>query len=207
MDWLRRIGRAPGPAAPGPEDALPAAIEGASPGVAALFDGLSADGTHSILDLGPAAESKLRVYSPFARRMRFTDLLAAAMSPSGWTAALGALPPQPERPYDLVFAWDILDRLPPEGRPRLMERLVELSAANARLHLMVEASEGATTHPFRFTPLDIGRMRYEPSGPARPARPRLQSAEVERVLAPFHVVQAFTLKVGLREYVAMRQGG
>jgi hypothetical protein len=47
-------------------------------------------------------------------------------------------------------------------------------------------------------------MRCEATGPARSTPPRLLPAQVERVLAPFKVVRAFTLKGGLREYVAVR---
>lgn len=205
MDWLRRVGRAAPPEPEGPERTLPAPVEGAAPGAAALFDGVSDDGSHVVLDLGLAAPSHLRVYGRYARRMRFADLLSAASS-SEWTDALESLPPERERPYDLVLAWDILDRLPPEGRGRLVEKLTELTAPDARLHVVVEASEEPMTHPFHFTLLEENRMRYEPSGPARPPRPRIQPAEVERLLTPFQVVRAFTLKAGLREYVAVRPG-
>jgi hypothetical protein len=221
MDWLRRIGGSASSAPPESEETTPGAVEGAAPGIAALFDGVEEDGTHSVLDLGPATDSKLRVYGRFARRMRFVDLLAAATPQTlrgipplesgtpenGWAGAMGALEAQEDRPYDLIFAWDILDRIPPEERPRLVERLAAVGAANARLHVVVEASERPTAHPLRFTLLGVDRIRYEAVGPARPSRPRIHSAEVERLLAPFQVVRAFTLKVGLREYVAILKDG
>jgi hypothetical protein len=172
--------------------------------VAAFLQGVTEDRSHAVLDLGPASEASLSVYSRFARRVRFADVLAAATSPQGWAAAIGALRPQPERPYDLVFAWDLMDRLDTEGRKRLIDRLTEISATDARLHLMVEAAEKAVTVPLRYTLLDVDRMRCEATGPARSTPPRLLPAQVERVLAPFKVVRAFTLKGGLREYVAVR---
>jgi hypothetical protein len=97
-----------------------------------------------------------------------------------------------------------MDRLDTEGRKRLIDRLTEISATDARLHLMVEAAEKAVTVPLRYTLLDVDRMRCEATGPARSTPPRLLPAQVERVLAPFKVVRAFTLKGGLREYVAVR---
>ncbi len=206
MEWLRRIGRPPRPAARPSAEPAPERVERAAPGVAALLDAVSEDRSHAVLDLGPAANSSLRVYSRFARRVRFADLLATDPSVEGWDAVLSAVPPQPERPYDLVFAWDILDRLGPEERLRLVKRLVELSAADARLHVVVEDAGRATTHPLRFTLLDVDRMSSEPAGSERSARPPLLPAEVGRLLAPFQVVRAFTLKGGLREYVAVRRG-
>jgi hypothetical protein len=146
------------------------------------------------------------VYSRFARRIRFADLLGEATSPQGFAAALGALPPQTQLPYDVVLAWDILDQLFPEQRSGLVARLVEVSAPEARLHVVVDASDRATTHPLRFALLDLDRMRYEARGPARPAQRPLLPLEIERLLAPFQVIRAFTLKAGLREYVAVRKG-
>jgi hypothetical protein len=206
VNWLRRLGRTPQPeAAARPEPSPPRpALERATPGVAALLNGIVEDGSHAVLDLGPASESSLRVYTRFARKVRFADLLTAA-SEGGWPKALSELPAQPERPYDLVFAWDILDRISPEERRRLLTRVGQLTATDARLFLGVDASGSPMAQPLKYTLMDVDRLRYEATGPARPARPPLLPAEVEKLLAPFHVVRAFTLKGGLREYVAVRR--
>jgi hypothetical protein len=173
--------------------------------LAAVLDRVSEDRSHAVLDLGPAADSSLRVYSRFARWVRFADLLGGPVPPGGWAAALNALPSHPERPYDLVFAWNVLDRVDPAERPILVKRLTDITAPDARLYVAVEASEHGESHPLRFALLDVDRMRYEPTGPMRPTWPQLRPAEVERLLIPFKVVRAFTSKVGLREYVAVRQ--
>lgn len=204
MDWLRRAQRTALPSAGGTDETAHGTVERATPGVAALLEGVQEDRSHAVLDLGAAADSSLRVYARFARRIRFADLLADGTLRQAWAAVLDALPPQPEHAYDLVFAWDILNRLLPDQRPRLVQRLAEVSAPDARLHVVV-GSEGAATRPLRFTLLDLDRMRCEPTGPARPARSQLLPAEVERLLVPFRVVRAFTLKGGLREYVAVRE--
>jgi hypothetical protein len=209
VQWLRRIRHSPAaaPAARPHEEARPEVLERATPGVAAFLEGLDEDRSHAVLDLGPASEASLRVYGRFARRVRFADVMAAATTPQGWAGAVSALPPQPVRPYDLVFAWDIMDRLDAEGRRRLIERLAEISAPDARMHLMVEASEKAATAPLRFTLLDVDRIRCVATGPLRPTPARMLPAQVERTLEPFKVVRAFTLKGGMREYVAVRPEG
>jgi hypothetical protein len=206
MDWLRRTGRSDDLDVATPGEPDPAAIERTTPGVASLLEPVSPDRTHAVLDLGPATGPSLRVYSRFARRVRFADLASTATSAEEWAAAVDALPAQPQRPYDLVFVWDVLDRIPPTERPRLLQRLAELSAPDARLFAVVDSSGNATAHPLRFTLLDVDRMRFEVAGPAEPAWPPLLPAEVERLLAPFEVVHAFTSQVGLREYVAVRKG-
>lgn len=200
MGWLRRLtGRETAPE-------YTRAVERASPALKALFSGVSEDGSHSVLDLGPASESSLRLYGRFAQHVRFADLRASADTAEGWAEAMGSLPARPDAPYDLVLGWDILDRLPKAERRGLMERLTALTSTNARLYLVVDASERKTLEPLRFTLMDVDRIRYEPVGPPQPAPPRLLPAEVERLLAPFQVVSGFTLKVGVREYVAARRG-
>lgn len=218
MHLLRRFGRSSArpervsePAAESrdadePEGSVPWSVERATPGVATLLEGVTRDESHAVLDLGAAADSSLQAHSRFARRIRFVDLLQDATARNRWSEALTSLPSQPEQPYDLIFAWDILDRLFPEERPKLVERLAEVSSPDARLHIVVDASESTSpSHPLRFMLVDTDRLRYEPTGPPRPHRHPLLPAEVERLLAPFRVQRAFTVKGGFREYVAVRK--
>lgn len=211
MNWLSRIGRS-GPDAPvapaPPGEPVPDPVEGAAPGVAALLKGIGEDQNLAVLDLGPAADRSLQVYSRYARWVRFADLLGDGGWPRASAAAAGPLRsalPRPERPYDLVFAWDVLDRLFAEDRPRLVEWLADVIAADARLHMVMRASEDVAMRPLRFTLLDVDRIRYEPVGTAQLPPSRLMPADVARLLAPFRVVNAFTLRIGLREYVAARR--
>jgi hypothetical protein len=100
-----------------------------SPGVAALLDGIRDDRSHSVLDLGAASDSGFRLYSRFARRVRFVDLIDNEAAAGSRTRESSAIPAQPSSPYDLVFAWDILDRLPPEARPQTLTSAVALKTA------------------------------------------------------------------------------
>jgi hypothetical protein len=208
MDWLRRLGRSSGSSATEDPPAPPAPkpVGGATPGVAALLEGVREDGTRSVLDLGPADPESFRVYSRFGRRVRFADLFGVGEA-EGWVPALEALPPQPEQPYDLILGWDILDRLPPALRPRFIERLVGVSAPGAGLHLIVRASEQSEVPALHFSLHDVDRMSYEPSGGSMPARAPILPAELERLISPFEVVRAFTLKGGLRECAARKRAG
>jgi hypothetical protein len=180
-------------------------MERSAPGVAAVLEGVSEDGTHSVLDLGPASGSSLRVYGRFARWVRFADLLSAR-SRDGLASALEAVPAQPDRPYDLIFAWNVIDRLSRAERSRLMERIAEVSSADARLHMVVRAAEGgADAPPLRFALLDVDRVECRPGEGARTLPGRLLPAEVEDIVHPFRVMRGFTLKGGLREYAAVRR--
>lgn len=203
MGWLRRGGRSSRPSDERSDEPFDEPVERSTPGVAALLDGIDEDGSHAVLDLGPSVDANFRLYGRFASNIRFADLLSVR-SRQGLSAALETIPPQPDPPYDLIFAWDTLDRLFPPERPRLMERLAGVSAGDARLHAVFRASDEATTPPLRFVLLGLDRMRCEPTGPPRSPGPRLLPTEVEELLGPFSVIRGFTLRGQLREYVAAR---
>lgn len=211
MDWLRRFRDLVSPTGDAAEEPEPdrGPVDRPAPGIRAMFERLSADGSCSVLDLGSAAGESLQILRRFAGRVRFADLLAVRAE-QGFPAALEALPSDPERPFDLVFTWNALDRLRPRERELLMERLAEISAPEARLHTIVGTAD--TPHsdageiPHRFGLLDVDRIRYELSGRTEPYREELLPADVEQLLAPFAVSRGYTLKSGLREYVAVRGG-
>jgi hypothetical protein len=206
VSWLRRNERIQSSAAPAPADTVPGRVERVTPGLAAFFDGVAEDRSHAVLDLGPASESSLRVYGRFARWVRFADLLSATTSDAEWASALAAVPDHPERPYDLVFAWNVLDRLDPHERPGLIARLAEITAPDARLYVVVESGGDSPRYPLRFALLDADRLCYEPSGRPVLTRAPLLPAELERLIAPFKVARGFTSQTGIREYVAVRRG-
>jgi hypothetical protein len=207
VDWLRRLGQSPAPESPSSPEPLPEAVEGAAPGASIVLKGVSEDRSYSVIDLGPASDQSLRVYGRFARWIRFADVLGESWhrAPGSAAGLLEEAVPQGDRPYDLVFAWDFLDRLFPDSRPQLAEWLADVTAPDARVHLLVRTSEDVPMQPMRFVLLDVDRIRYEPTSSAKLPPSRLLPADVARVLAPLQVAHAYTLKTGFREYVAIRR--
>lgn len=185
------------------EDEEPRPTERRVPGVAALLSDIRWDEGHAVLDLGSATGSSLDVYQEFAERIRFADLLAEREEGAG--PALDRLVARQDPPYDLVFAWDALDRLRPRERGRFVDAMEEITTPDARLHLVVDATERHGRRPRRrFGLLGVDRVRCEPAGSTTPERDPLLPAQVEDLLEPFEVVRGFTLRDGLREYVAAR---
>jgi len=189
----------------GTEGVRAAARERKSPGLAALFDSLRADGRHAILDLGSASAAQLRVLGPFASQIRFADLLSTAGRSPAWEETVRGLSPNPERPYDVVLAWDVLDRLDGPERSSLVDRLTELTAERARVHAIAGSETVTRASALRFTLLDRDRISERPSGVTQDRRHALLPAEIGRVLLPFEVVSAFRLRTGAREYVAIKR--
>ncbi len=204
MNWLRRIfGREESSSAP-ERKGEPEPMEGPAPGVSEIFSSAPEDRNWSVLDLGPGNDHNLRTYNRCARRVRFSSFLQT-LEGEGWGAALSTIPAPPEPAFDLVFAWDVLDRLPAEVRPQLLARLLDVSSPRAHLHTVWWAPEEEVTYPLRFSLTEIDRIRSEQVGPPQRLRAPLLPTEVGRLLAPFRVKRSFTLRRGLREYVAVRE--
>jgi hypothetical protein len=207
VDWLRLPWRGPPQEADAgpPEEETPDLSERAAPGIAALFDGLEEDGSHAILDFGAGGEGSFRLYSGFARRIRFAGMLRTPPRGTKWTEAMEALPPPPGGRYDLVLIWNLLDRITPEEHTTLVRRLVRLTSPGARLYAVVDTSGEPRVHPLQYSVLDLSRVSQQIDGPLVGANPPLLPAAIEKLLEPFQVEHAFTLRKGLREYVAVRR--
>jgi hypothetical protein len=182
----------------------PRPVDRAAPGIAALFHDVPRGEDHAILDLGHATESHLSLFGRYSRRVRFAGLLPRPPVAEGWAEAVDSLPADPARPYDLVLAWDLLDRVGPEARPRLIRRLAELTAPGARLYLVVDQSGDPAIEMWRFTLLDLDHVRQQVVGPPLPSYGHLLPAQLERLLRPFEIERAYALRGGQREYVAVR---
>lgn len=204
--WLRRIGDGPSSEEESeePEAADPAPIRRAAPALAVVFDGLSRDGGHNVLDMGLASQAHLRLYGRYARRIRFAGLLPGPPRGADFQAALRELPSDPVHLYDVVLLWNLLDWLDPEQRTHLMERLDRVTSPGARLYAVVDASGESAIQPVRFVPRGPDRVSHEDVGSPRPVGPPLLPAAVEHLLEPFQVKRAFTLRHGQREYAAMK---
>jgi hypothetical protein len=202
MRVLRRNEPASATAGSNPTHPTRSPVERGSAGLAALFNEIPADGSHAILDLGASEGPSLAVYGRYARWIRFADLLTPASSTAP-AEAVEDLPANPRRPYDLILGWDIVERLPPAVRPRLMARLAEIAAPGARLFIVLESPDDHSNHLRRFAVLSSEHLRIESSEELRPPHPAIAPAEVKDVLAPFHLRHAFTTRVGLREYIAI----
>ena len=200
MGWLNRAGSDGGVETDEPSD--PPAVERPSLGVATLFDGVASEDERTLLDVGRASAAGFDVYRRFACRIRFAELLDADRV-HGIATALDAIPASPDTPYDLILLWDLLDRVPPDARADVVERLVARSRPGTRLHLLVNASDDDRVPTWDFTVTALDRVRYVPAGPDRRRVARLLPAEVERLLRPFEVLRAFVSRSGMREYVAI----
>lgn len=207
MDWLRGLRRSRLPNGEADEETEDSggSRTRSSPGVAALFHRLREDGSHVILDLGPAAETHLRIFRRYARKFRFAGLLPTPPRGAALVEALRALPPHPSQPYDAVFAWNILDLLEERERTFVVDRLGALTASGSTLYVVTGNPDDARGRAIQFTLQDAKTVSERRVGSMEPGGRELLPARMERVLAPFEVVRGFTLRHGLREYLAVKE--
>ena len=207
MSWLERLRQRPSSHSTAEEHvgATQAPVEWISPGLSALFEALSGDRGYSILDLADhAGNSHLEVLGQFSRQIRFAGLTPSPPHGDAFASALLELPPGPCA-YDVVLAWDVMDRLGPHERERLMDCLVEVTAPRAWLHAVVDSSGDESAPPLRLTLIDLDRVSQQAVGPPEPLAPQLLPRHVECVFRPFEIVHAYTLRARWREYVARRR--
>jgi hypothetical protein len=179
--------------------------ERASPGLAALFETLREGGNHSVLDLGPARGQHLHVLAPFGPQVRFAGLVPRSLLGEEWASALTALPPNDASPYDVVLGWDLLTWLDPAERAAATERLAQITAPHARIHLIVDGTGAATAQALEYTLVGPGRLTEQALGPPRPVSHPLLPAQLERALSPLEVKRAFVLRSGGREFIAKKR--
>jgi hypothetical protein len=205
MDWPLRTEKAsatvPAPVNPPVRETL----ERVSPAVAALFEPVHADGSHAVLDLGPASPSSFNVYGRFARWIRFAEALSLPLPIYDSADPFRVVPENPQQPYDLVLAWNVFDVVPPEARRLLVERLIEITSDDARL-LVIAGIGGVRSAPQNFSLLSEDRMRYE-IAPGGAFYPPILPAEMAQLLEPFRIERAFSSSAGFREYLALRPVG
>ena len=201
----RRVWRVPPASAP----PAPSTVRHPSPArsaLALLFEDLRADGRHAILDLGMASRSRLRLLGRYGRQIRFAGLLPPSSPSLDLGPEAASIPANREQPYDVVLAWDLLDHLDDVRRESAVQRLDEITSPDARLYVVVASGGGASVRPVRMDLVDLDVVSHELVGPQRSASPELLPARVEKLLTPFQVVRAVSLRIGMREYVARKRG-
>jgi hypothetical protein len=145
----------------------------------------------SVLDLGPATPATVAFFASYPCRVGFADgldrLAAMArqwpMDPTiAWYDLRELLPVDPERPWNLVLLWDLLDYMPGALLERFMERLRPGLAAGARLHGFV--TTGPQTVPARPSPYQIlardTLYRWVDPATGRQAPPRYSPWHLQR---------------------------
>ena len=172
-----------------------------APGIRALLEGITGERLNlSVLDLALGGDAALRVHSKRARWVRFAGIVNEHTCGA---RDLAYLTDTPEPPYNLVFAWDLFDRVLPHERPSLAPHLAKVCAPNASLHMLVNMSPVKAYRTVCYSLWDEHHIRCEPAGSPGLGRQSLQPAEVEDLLVPFRVERGFALRGGMREYVAI----
>jgi hypothetical protein len=185
-----------------------------SPGLQTILERLREDRLYRVLDLGPAIGSNISYFTEFADHIRVVDLLAEG-SPVLEAAELdeeeevervvGTAFPEDWGPFDLVFAWDLLNYLEEATAHAVVQRLRLLCNTDASLFLMVVSAEEMAESPLQYWIRDSGTLEYRASSPRSLQAPGWPPSTVERMCRGFRIERSFVLRHGVQEYVAIKE--
>jgi hypothetical protein len=216
LSWLRT--RRSGAPAPAPETpaAPPEPEVHRSLALGELFAGLDPGRRLHVLDLGPAVGANVAFLTAgFPCRLHVADLygtLAAegtrATDPE---ADLGGLfrraLPAPERGFDLVLGWDLVDYLTRPQIRALAGALAPLCRPGGEVFLMVSTGREIPQNPGTYQFRDAGTLVYRGRTERTRAGPRYRPADIDELMRGFTVDRSYLLRHGVQEYLLARTAG
>jgi hypothetical protein len=171
-----------------------------------LFAGLDPGRRLHLLDLGPAVGTNVEfLTASFPCRLHVADLYRSLAAEgtrfSDPEADLGALfrraLPAPERGFDLVLGWDLLDYA-------LAGVLAPLCRSGGQMFLMVSTHREISQLPVTYLFRDAGTLVYRGRAERTRAGPRYRPADVADLMPGFTVHRTYLLRHGVQEYLLAR---
>jgi hypothetical protein len=154
----------------------------------------SASSDFSVLDLGPATKANLDFFLKRGARVTVADLHRAG-------SGFGFLDGDRDRPYDLVFAWDVLNYLDPDRLGRLMEGLGPHFRPGTTLHAFIATGREIGMSPSRYRIEDPETFVFEQAPGPRVASPRYLEQDLLKRMPGLTVENRVQLRNGMLEYV------
>lgn len=172
-----------------------------------------------ILDCGPVSQATVDVFLRRGAKVHVADLmtpclksLATFWNRSGKVPVFNAakfleqLPEFPAESLSAIFGWHLLDLLPREALPDLMNRwLASLQPGGVLFCLLREPNLGAGAE-MRWWLVNLTALAFDPEGRKPFAYSALSNREMER-LAPQCSVKTFLTRSGRREVLVIKQTG
>jgi len=195
-----------------PEPPRPSFETYTSPGLEEALRGVPDDGSCKVLDLGPSVADNVEFVSSFASYLQIVDAIDRSPATEdtegagfGRLSTLQGLFGEHRRSFNLVLVWDVLNYLSTDQAERLIQAVAELCLPNARLHVIIFATDTMAAVPNRYRIVDRARLTYEPGTTELRGVPNLPPAAVGKLLKGFRVEHSFVLQHGVHEYVAARK--
>ncbi len=164
----------------------------------------------NVLDLGTAIGSNVEHLSQYGCRLSIEDLFMTRTTVADGEQ-LGPeffeqLIPLPNGPqFDVVFAWDLFNYLTRKELGLLTTRLRQACRTNAQVLALIWIHKSIPAQPIRFRFRGMDQLVYDRRTALERPGPRFQPAEINQLMAGFHVDRSFLLRHGIQEYLFVRE--
>ena len=172
-----------------------------------------------ILDCGPVSQATVDVFLRRGAKVHVADLITPSLSSETtfWNRSgkvpvfntakfLEQLPTFPEESLSTIFGWHLLDLLPRDALPDLMNRwLASLQPGGVLLCLLREPNLVAGAEMMWWL-VNLKALASDPDGRKPFTYAALSNREMER-LAPECSVKTFLTRSGRREVLVIKQSG
>jgi hypothetical protein len=177
-----------------------------------LVDQLDTTERRIILDLGAASTPMLSLLGRSRCRVEIADLAS-----DGWLDRINAEAPadvlatmaesllprhEAEDAVDLVFCWDMLNYLKPEGVSALMAAIAARARPGTLAHALIVYSERSMpARPGRFIPSEDARLINRAAPGALIEAPRYSPEFLGKIMGRFKIEHARLLANGMQEFL------
>ncbi len=187
----------------------PASALNSSLGLQALCQRLQSVDTCDILELGPVRNENLEFWSRFHPSIYIADLRSSLPLPvvdsedpecieRDWEGLL-RLPPN--RSYDVILAWDLLNYLELPAVASLVGYLRRFCRPGTVLFCLIFDQKQMPNEITVYGIRDESHLKYEIAGLEMCVCPRHQPRALGLVMTPFNTSESFRLKNGIVEYL------
>jgi hypothetical protein len=194
----------------------PAPVLNSSLGLQALCQRLQNVTTCDILELGPVRNENIEFWSRFRPSIYVADLRSLLPLPvsvpedadsefidPNWESLLG-LPP--ERRYDIILVWDLLNYLDLQTVASLIRYLRQFCRRGTILFTLIFDQKQMPSEITVYGIKDESHLKYEFAGSEMKACPRHQPRALSLAMARFQTSESFRLKNGIIEYLFEYEG-
>ncbi|MFB3920510.1 MAG: hypothetical protein ACE145_02240 [Terriglobia bacterium] len=193
----------------------PAAVP-ASPALEWLWKYLRDIPHPEILDCGPVSPSSVDIYLRRGAKIHVADLITPSLNSLGnyWNRSakvpvfetakfLEQLPAFPAESLSTIFGWHLLDLLPREALPDLMERWLASLQPGGVLFCLLREPKLAAGAEMMWWLVNLNLLASDPEGRKPFPHPPVTNREMER-LAPQCSVKTFLTRSGRREVLIVK---
>ena len=177
-----------------------------------LLENLSKEEHHEILDLLPAKQGVIDLFSSFYCKLYLPGCLQELCEMSSdrydtvtklnraFTKNIGIYKKQ-KAALNLIFLWDLPNYMDKAVMKGLIEYLLQHAHKNVKLHLYIHTKEYMPSSPGVYSIMQEGKIWLENSSDTTVKSPLYFQEALQTLLQPFKVKRSIMLSSGLQEYI------